>query len=312
METLKDNDIHLACITESWLSPEQGHDHTLFVIQSYGFNISYTSRVDQRGGGVALLVKKGIKYTTLKLKNSIGPFLSFEWNGIRILGGKIMYRILCIYRKQEVSMETFIHELDVLALYFSYNTTDEMIVLGDFNVHFMTNDKSSCDLADLMSQYGLVQTVSESTRISGYTLDLIFHNPNDFLMEPVVSPDLIKSKSDAIKFDHYPILYNIMQSGGWSKESNFKPRIINYRNVKQINSEVMNTTLHSKLSNCMVSDSGNFCDKLEVFNSCLSSSLNELAPLRSKMITSPKEPLPEWMDAEYRSQRVLRRRLEKR
>ena len=32
-QTLADNDIHIACITESWLSPDQGHSHTISEIK---------------------------------------------------------------------------------------------------------------------------------------------------------------------------------------------------------------------------------------------------------------------------------------
>ena len=57
-QTLEDQNIDIACITETWLSPDFGQDHTLSEIKNFGFNISSTSRKGRRGGGVAILSSK--------------------------------------------------------------------------------------------------------------------------------------------------------------------------------------------------------------------------------------------------------------
>ena len=44
-------------------------------------------------------------------------------------------------------MLTFIEEFSHFMQLFCSNTTDEIILLGDFNVHFHTRDKKSTDLA---------------------------------------------------------------------------------------------------------------------------------------------------------------------
>ena len=41
-----------------------------------------------------------------------------------------------------------------------------------------------------MDQYGLCQAVLDPTRISGYTLDLIFSNPFSLPLQPHVAEDL--------------------------------------------------------------------------------------------------------------------------
>ena len=72
-----------------------------------------------------------------------------------------------------------------------------------------------------------------ATRISGYTLDLIFTNPSSLDINATVHPDLITTSNDNIKFDHYPISFNhpfsnlaaCNSSIGWSeknKKSKFK------------------------------------------------------------------------------------------
>ena len=106
-------------------------------------------------------------------------------------------------------MIIFVQDLLTLLNAFCADTTDECIVLGDFNVHFGSHDKSSQDVCDVLSQFGLSQQVMGATRISGYTLDLIFTNPSSLDINATVNPDLITTSNDNIKFDHYPISYNL-------------------------------------------------------------------------------------------------------
>ena len=81
-QTLEDNDIDIACITETWLSPDYGQNYTVSELQSFGFKISLTSRKNRTGGGVGILVKKSIKFSSLKYTEQ---YSSFEWNGMVLL-----------------------------------------------------------------------------------------------------------------------------------------------------------------------------------------------------------------------------------
>ena len=206
LHTLDDNKVDIACITETWLSPELGHNHSISIIKSRGYTISFHSRNDRCGGGVAFILKSGIKFKPFK---HLTTYTSFEWHGIQVFGCASCYRLLCVYRKQEVSMITFVEELSHFMQLFCSNTTDEIILLGDFNVHFHTRDKKSLDLVDVVDQYGLCQAVLDPTRISGYTLDLIFSNPFSLPLQPHVAENLSETRTDRIKFDHFPILFQI-------------------------------------------------------------------------------------------------------
>ena len=46
LQTMKDADIHIACITESWLT--EGHDHIVANIEKLGYKISHYFRADKR------------------------------------------------------------------------------------------------------------------------------------------------------------------------------------------------------------------------------------------------------------------------
>ena len=118
LQTLVDKEIGIACITESWLSPEQGHNHTLAVIKSFGFKISFTSRSNRRGGGISVLMKNNINCSTVTHSSD---YVSFEWHDVRI-HGQTNYCVLCIYRKQEYSMLIFLEEFSRYLLLICLNT----------------------------------------------------------------------------------------------------------------------------------------------------------------------------------------------
>ena len=306
LQTLRDQNIDITCITESWLDPDQGHNHSLAIIKSYGFQVSFTPRKNRTGGGVAVLMKKSVKYT--EVKHSF-MYTSFEWHGVRIVGSTC-YTILCVYRKQEFSMLLFLEELSDYLLALCTDTSDELIILGDFNVHFHTGDKNSTDLADLLQLYGLSQMVNDATRISGYTLDLIFSNVFSLPLEAKARPDLSKTMSTHIKFDHYPITCSLPNTQQYSTASS-QSCIKQYRNIRQIDSSAFDNFLENKLASKPATLTESFPLQLDFYNDCLSSTLDEFAPLKTKSFIPSTEKLPEWMDLEYRNERSKRRRLEK-
>ena len=242
-QTLKDNDIHIACITESWLSPDQGHNHTISEIKKLGWNISFTDRKLRTGGGVVILLKSFLKFKPI---NKCLIFSSLEWNCVRVFDQKVTYCVLCIYRKQEISMITFTQDLLTLLISVCGDTTDEVIVLGDFNVHFWSNDKPSHDVCDVLSQFGLTQQVIGATRISGYTLDLIFTNSSSLDINATVDPDLIATNNENVKFDHYPIIFHLPYTISEACKPS-SPKVVQVRNLKGINVECFERSLICKL-----------------------------------------------------------------
>ena len=123
-------------------------------------------------------------------------------------------------------MSNFIIHLSDLLEKVCSCSNDEIIILGDFNVWFESGDKASSDLADLMFQYGLDQQVQDSTRISNHTLDLVFLNPNAMLHSNVkVYPELTRTDNQRIKFDHYPIMFDILGMAHTSSPAKSKPQI---------------------------------------------------------------------------------------
>ena len=302
LQSLQDNDIDVACITESWLSREQGHNHTIATIESLGYNISFTSRSKQRGGGVAFLLKSKLQFVEIKPQ---GRYTSFEWHGIQICGSNSKYRLLCIYRKQKISMIVFLEEFEHFLSLFCTNTTDEVIILGDFNVHFNSPDKYCCDMVDLLERYGLSQSVTDPTRISGYTLDLVFSNPYSLPLQCQVSEEMAKTTAPQIKFDHFPVTFKIADEFH-NNTSSKKTFVKSFRKINQIDLNSFNELLEEKLTNSLEESSDTFQNCLETYNQCLSSTLHQFAPLQTKsVVKSSNVPLPPWMDLEYRKERSV-------
>ena len=107
-------------------------------------------------------------------------------------------------------MVVFITEVTELMSGLFNNTSDTIIVMGDFNVHFETGNKSCQDIQNMFLKFGLQQqSVNDATHIAGHTLDLIFTNPCELAFSGTVCQDLSVSKNPHIKFDHFPVLFQL-------------------------------------------------------------------------------------------------------
>ena len=208
-------------------------------------------------------------------------------------------------------MNIFLEELSHLLQFYCPNTTDEVVVLGDFNVHF-GEDTNSVNLANLLHQYGLSQMVTDATRISGYTLDLIFSNPYSLPVSTEVSKELIETTNPQIKFDHFPISFSVMDEfEPISHDASIKYQK-SFRKINQIDIDSFVSSLDSKLSADFDSTCNIFQQQLVVYNTSLVSTLDMYAPSQTKtVIPSSKAGDPPWMDSVYKNERAIRRRLEK-
>lgn len=164
-----DHEPHLAAITETWLTPDV-FDHE-FAPPNYS-----VIRKDRptRGGGVALLIKKGLSFVALPdVQSAEAIFCKLLCDGASIFIG-------CVYRSPNSGDASIsaIHD------YMQRHTFGSRVVLmGDFNLpdinwNSMCYSSSASDtLFDLMLTFNLHQVVSRPTRSQGISqniLDLIF------------------------------------------------------------------------------------------------------------------------------------------
>ena len=201
LQIIQDNDISIACVTESWFDSENGTFSQ--IIKQCGYELHHAFREGKRGGGVAILYKK---HLIVKNGNaSSSQFSSFEYAFVILtLQSKKHVVLLCVYRKQEVPFQSFEEEfgpfMDKLL-----NRGEMLLVMGDFNVWVDVERNSDAKkLTTLMSAYGLSQLIKESTHKEGHTLDHLYHNKHMFTLSHTVHKDTF-----GISTDHLPCIVTI-------------------------------------------------------------------------------------------------------
>ena len=293
----------------------EGFAHTEAELKSYGYKLTHFFRPNRSGGGVAFLLRKDLLFKKVVINLKV---VSFEWHVIRFPSYR--YLFVTIYRKQEISMLTFLEEFSDFMSVICNKTLDTLILSGDFNVHFETTGKYSRDLRNLLATYGLQQVVKDSTHKDGHMLDLVFTNPCELSPTVNVISEYACSNNPNIKFDHYPIFFNLpisAQRNTQSIASSTQPQSMikqykQWRNVKNLDLTAFKSALSENLVvSHQMKEHANFETKLNSFNKCLTDTLDSFAPVQSMLITSNETEHPKWFDAEYREQRRIRRRLEK-
>ena len=294
MSILNDNDIDIACISETWLSSQS--NSTTAKIKSYDFDIQHSFR-EKRGAGVAIIWRKHLAkqiHSTLVIKTH-----STFNHQVVTFHGKFKMVILCIYRLQETDFQLFLAELEHLIS--KQNISHPIVLTGDFNIHFEKNQADTKKLLFLTTSLGLSQFVSGPTHKLGHTLDLLFVNGYDFAM-----PDIKPVSYDL--GDHFPVFFELPNAN--KSMSPLKKQIV-CRNLKNVNVTEFATNLGISLDSELSSISGDvsFLELSNTFNNVIKHELDQVAPLQTRTFTSSFSP--PWMDQEYKNNRATRRRLER-
>jgi len=136
----------------------------------------------------------------------------------------------------------------------------------------------------------------------GHTLDLVFANKNEFDL-PCIKP------IDYSLSDHFPLVFNIPS---FDHVKTPATKLVHYRNLKSIDRATFSVNFRNSLDSKLQCNSNidcDFSDHVNIFSECAVSELDKVAPLKSKSISMASQT--PWMDEEYRSERILRRRLER-
>ena len=201
LQILEDNDVNIACITETWFDSKTGTFSE--AIKRSGYKLHHAYREDKRGGGAAILYKKKlmIKYGDA----SATEYSSFEYSFVTItLQSKLKLVLVCVYRKQEVSFNAF-HEEFTTFMDKLLNKGELLLVVGDFNVWMdFEKDTDTVRLKTLMNACGLTQMVHEPTHREGHTLDHIYVNEHQMEIEHSVVVETL-----GLTTDHFPLFIKI-------------------------------------------------------------------------------------------------------
>ena len=166
---LNDSNIDVFALSETWLTPSSPEAAVIMP----GYDAYRKDRSSGHAGGVLLYVKSSIKCRQLLLPN---VDVSIEWVGVIItLSSEMSFTVICIYRSPKSKVDFYDH-LKVLLK--DCNTTNELIVLGDFNANW-DEKKARKNLKQITDHHNLTQLIERPTRITSLTqtqIDLIFSN----------------------------------------------------------------------------------------------------------------------------------------
>ena len=140
-----------------------------------GYDFYHVTR-GSKGGGVALLYKKGLR---LKKNSSIkSKFKSFEFADLTMLRSSTALRTIIVYRpppsrSNNCIVTMFFNEFPLLLENLA-TTAGPILLAGDFNFHVDNNqDCTATRFTQLLDAFNLKQNILLPTHKSGSTLDLI-------------------------------------------------------------------------------------------------------------------------------------------
>lgn len=282
-----DQHCDILAITETWMRPDDPVTATELTPSGYSFH--HVPRVNRQGGGVGVLFKNEIvlsKKSTYEASSFESVICTFQpANGKSLI-------LVVIYRPPSSSFSTFLEEVGP-CLEESTVRPHELLVVGDFNIHIDScTDRNGMEFSGLLDDLSLQQHISEPTHTGGHTLDLVISRKCD---ELVTSTDV----SDFLIADHKAVMVTIEIS---------KPPIerkqITYRKLRSINIDALANDIRTADMNNTEDVEG--C--LAAYDTCLSTLLEQHAPLRTKMITI-RQNAP-WFTDELQAAKQERRRRE--
>lgn len=154
----------MIALSETWLSTD--FPSTLITIPQYSL-----IRADRptRGGGLCCYIRNNIKYKRINLDYiTVGP-LEQLWLKLRI--NKLGIAVGIIYKPPLISSTCFTELESVLSNV--YPESDNVILMGDFNVDFLYPTTSTSNLKSILNSFNLVQIVDQPTRVTDTSASLI-------------------------------------------------------------------------------------------------------------------------------------------
>ncbi|XP_072041350.1 uncharacterized protein [Amphiura filiformis] len=289
-----EHDVDVMFLTETWLTTTDNVVIAELTLPGYNF-LTIPRGSCNFGGGLGVLYKVALK---LQLLSSDFCSSTFEHAIISDKQNKVMY--VLIYRPYPsptngLKTSEFLKEFDVFLTHINCYGT-KTIMLGDFNIHVNTPEKS--DAKHFMSSFdeaGFCQHIIGPTHISGNTLDLILSHPED---------RLVMSTSVGVRLSDHNVTHCTLNLQ--------KPETTNetrsFRNFRKID----HASFHSDLAQSFNSNmtSSNDVNELTVlYNDTVTNCLNKHAPITSRKCNARKRQ--PWYNEDIHVARRRRRKLEK-
>lgn len=175
---LNDKNYDIAVFTEHGCKSEEINT---FPLDNYVLADSFC-RSNRKSGGVSIYCNLNIKYEKLAWVNNHSKELDFETAGILIhSSAKRDIFVAGVYRQPKGDFDTFIEQLEIL-LSKATSKYSNLIIAGDLNIDWFTQNKSLNIFKDTIETFGLKSVIQEPTRVtetSKTLLDYIITNIPD-------------------------------------------------------------------------------------------------------------------------------------
>ena len=126
---------------------------------------------DYVGGGVAVYVAEHLNYNRLKDPRDLSPNIDVESIWFELSPQKTKKILVgAIYKPPDSNASTFTESLEKILSNF---TTNETILLGDFNFNYMAPNSATKNFKRLTNLYQLKQLITKPTRITEDSRTLI-------------------------------------------------------------------------------------------------------------------------------------------
>ncbi|KAK9679747.1 Endonuclease-reverse transcriptase [Popillia japonica] len=154
-------------VTETWLTPGVVDE----AVALDGYALVRLDRDDgRRGGGVALYIKNKFAYTRLTVTK---VYAGFEYLLVRITVNGIGVTVGVVYRPPSSDTTLFIESFENLLSDIIVDT-DEIVILGDFNINLLDLHNKHCSLFhNMCDTLGIKQIINDPTRESASSSSLI-------------------------------------------------------------------------------------------------------------------------------------------
>ena len=176
LKHLTSNNIDVAVITESWLNKDTDKVCVLTSeLSRNGFHLDTSNQIEKRGGGLALFSRSYLK-TRKIMEGNWKMFQHAIWK-VETHGNSVT--CIVIYRPpySSTNQETVTKFLDKFTEWLAniLGSFNNMIVLGDFNVHINDeNDNEAGIFEETITSLSFNQHVTFPTHQQGNILDLVF------------------------------------------------------------------------------------------------------------------------------------------
>ena len=159
-----------------------------------GYKLYQQPRAARHSGGLGFFVKDGLDPSVVPTKTCT----TFENFLLKITLHKELFYLLNIYRPPSSSTTSFFDQFQSL-LEDIHHTTENLVIIGDFNFHLETICSNSKTFHSLIDSFDLTQKVNFPTHIHGHTLDQVLTKSNSDYISNVHTTDAFS--------DHFSISF---------------------------------------------------------------------------------------------------------